>query len=325
MDNLEPKKNALLHILQILQKYSDYDHPLTHEEIIRYLAKDYGIQIERKAVGRNISLLQEAHYDIEETRRGSYLAYREFDDSELRLLIDGVLTSRHITADHSKQLIDKLCNLSNVYFRSHVKHRYAVDNLSKSDNAQFFLNIALVDEAIEAGKQIGFTYNRYGADKKLHEGSQHTVSPYQLILHNQHYFLMARSEQWKSVTFYRLDKITKMALLEEAAVPLQSVEGYENGIDYGEFLLGLPYMFPDKFENVVLLAEDDMADHIVDWFGDKARMARSDGKLRVTVNASPQAMEYWAMQYLNKVEVLSPLSLREKIKQNLAAAVQKYE
>ena len=76
MNSLEPKKLALLRILQILEEYSDYDHPLKQEEICERLDKEYGIVIERKAIGRNLSLLKEAGYDIESDRRGSYLAER---------------------------------------------------------------------------------------------------------------------------------------------------------------------------------------------------------------------------------------------------------
>ena len=60
MDSFEPKKLALLRILQILQKYSDCDHPLTQEDIALHLENDYGIEIERKAIGRNIALLKDA-------------------------------------------------------------------------------------------------------------------------------------------------------------------------------------------------------------------------------------------------------------------------
>ena len=86
MNSLEPKKLALLRILQILEQYSDYDNPLKQEDIARYLDRDYGIVIERKAIGRNIFLLKDAGYDILSDRRGSYLASREFGDSELRML-----------------------------------------------------------------------------------------------------------------------------------------------------------------------------------------------------------------------------------------------
>ena len=57
MGGYEPKKLALLRIWQILKENSDCDHPLTQEEIGAYLERDYGIEIERKAISRNLSAL----------------------------------------------------------------------------------------------------------------------------------------------------------------------------------------------------------------------------------------------------------------------------
>ena len=104
--------------------------------------KDELIEIERKAIARNLSLLKEAGYDIESTRKGSYLASRDFEDSELRLLIDGVLSSRYINAKHSKDLIEKLCKLSNERFKSNVKNIYSVNEWSKSKSVDLFYNIS---------------------------------------------------------------------------------------------------------------------------------------------------------------------------------------
>ena len=144
----ESKKLALLRILHILQKYSGDTHPLTQDDIVDYLYKDYGIEVERKAVGRQLALLHEA-YDattspivlVSDPRKGTYIEQREFEDSELRLLIDGVLSSRHITANHSKDLIEKLCRQSNQYFRPRVKNIYSVNDWNKTDIMQVFLNI----------------------------------------------------------------------------------------------------------------------------------------------------------------------------------------
>ena len=41
--------------------------------------------------------------------------------------------------------------------------------------------------------------------------------------------------------------------------------------------------------------------------------------------ASPNAVEFWAMQYLNFIEIISPISLRDKIKDNLKDGIKKYE
>ncbi len=60
MESFEPKKLALIRIWQILKDYSDFDHPLTQEDIAVKLQNEYGIILERKAISRNISLLKEA-------------------------------------------------------------------------------------------------------------------------------------------------------------------------------------------------------------------------------------------------------------------------
>ncbi len=327
MESFEPKKLALIRIWQILKEYSDCDHTLTQDDIAQHLVSEYGIVIERKAISRNISLLKEAGIEIESRRAGSYLAERAFEDSELKLLIDGVLCSKHITAKHSKDLIDRLCGLSNKFFRSHVKNVYSVNEWSKTDNQALFYNIELVDIAIEQNRRIAYDYNKIGIDKKLHKSSYQVVSPYQLILHNQRYYLMAYSEFWGNMVFHRLDRITNMKISHKKATPIRSVPGYENGIDYKELSSAMPYMYSDTHEWIKLIADACIVDQIVDWFGTDVRMStfEDQDKVSVEIKASPNAMEHWAMQYINHVEIISPESLRNRIKEALESGLSKYK
>ena len=326
MESLEPKKLALIRILQILEKHSDSEHPIKHEKIVELLDSEYGLIIERKAIGRNISLLNEAGFEIETTKKGSYLAERTFEDSELRLLIDGVLSSGYITATHSKDLIEKLCAQSNRYFRPRVKNIYSVNDWNKTDNTSVFYTIEIVDEAIERGRQVRFEYNKYGADKQMHRTSRQIVSPYQMILHNQRYYLMGYSERWKEMRYYRMDRITNIQPSDEPQTPLRSIKGFESGVDYKRFSQGMPYMFADELQTVEFIADGWVIDQIVDWFGKEIHIEeRADERFLVRVKASINAMEYWAMQYMNTVEILSPLELRERIKKNVQVANEKYK
>ena len=323
----EPKKLALLRIWQILLKHSDYDHPMTQEDIIKYLKSEYGIEMERKAIGKNIADLRDAGIEIGSCRAGSYIDSREFEDSELKLLIDGVLQSKHITARHSKDLIEKLCGLSNKYFRSHVKNVYSVNDWSKTDNQALFYNIDVVDEAIATGKQVQYDYNKYGVDAKLHKSSFQRVSPYQLILHNQRYYLMGYSDYWGNMAFHRLDHISNMRIYDKPATPITSVKGYENGIDFKQIASTMPYMYTDTPERIEFIADTYVVDQIFDWFGKDIRMSKlpdDDKKVMVELFASPNAMEHWALQYLNYVEVIKPESLRERIKMSIQNGTKKY-
>lgn len=328
MESFEPKKLALIRIWQILKEYSDCDHTLTQDDIAQHLVSEYGIVIERKAISRNISLLKEAGIEIESRRAGSYLAERAFEDSELKLLIDGVLCSKHITAKHSKDLIDRLCGLSNKFFRSHVKNVYSVNEWSKTDNQALFYNIELVDIAIEQNRRIAYDYNKIGIDKKLHKSSYQVVSPYQLILHNQRYYLMAYSEFWGNMVFHRLDRVTNMKLTEDKATDLQTIPGYKNGIDYKKISSEMPYMYSDEPERIDFVADVIIVDQIIDWFGNDIRIAKSsdnENQVIVSVISSPNAMEHWAMQYANYIEVVSPETLRVRVKNSLENGLKKYK
>ena len=326
MEGLEAKKLALLRILQILHKYSDLQHPLTQEKIAYYLDSEYGIVIERKAISRNISLLMDADVEIGHCRDGYYLETREFEDTELKLLVDSVLCNQNITAKHSADLIEKLCKLSNKYFRSHVKNVYAVKDWNKSDNSALFFNIEMIDMAINEGKQVQYDYNKYGKDKKLHKSSFQRATPYQLILHNQRYYLMGYSEYWGNMIFHRLDRITNIKIYDAPAYPLKKVPGYESGIDYQKISTTMPYLHSDKPERVEMLADAWVIDQVVDWFGKDLAVRETEDpeKIIISLWANPYAMSLWALQYVNYIEVISPAHLRNKIRDFLKTGFDKY-
>lgn len=328
MESGESKKLALLYILKILETDTDADHPLHQDEIGAILERRYMIRLERKAIARNLSLLLGAGYDIVSTPMGTYLGEREFEPSELRLLIDSVLFSRHISSTHSKDLAGRLASLGGRYFESHRRHANIdlVRERNKNEYSQLFFAIEMADEAIEAGCKLSFTYSKYGVDKKLHKSSEHTVSPYQLILQNQHYYLMAYSDTYARITFFRMDKISEVRVLSEALVPLRSLPGHESGIDYRHLTSGLPYMYSDPPVLVTFLCDAAIIDQVVDWFGAGSviRKTEDPARVEVSVEVSPMAMECWALQYARHVRVLAPATLRDRVREVLAAALASY-
>ena len=256
MENMENKKLALLYILKILEEYSDYEHPLKQKEIIDKLEHQYGLIIERKAVSRNLSLLQEADYGVDSYGKGYYLKERDFDDTELRMMIDAVLSSRYIAENQAKDLADRIAKLSNKYFRSHVKHIHLLSKHDKTDKQDVFWAIECIDEAIEKGRQISFDYDGYSFDEKLTRThwTRMTVSPIQMVMKNQFYYLIAAAEvpvfgaakakdpSHPMVQSFRLDLISNPLVEEEHAVDPQRLKKYGQEIDVKQILSTNPYM-----------------------------------------------------------------------------------
>ena len=90
------KKMLNMLILDILKRYSDEEHHLTQQEVMKLLKREYGMECDRRSVKNNVEYLNELGYEIPYDD-GYWLVTREFEDAELRVLIDSVLSSKSIT------------------------------------------------------------------------------------------------------------------------------------------------------------------------------------------------------------------------------------
>lgn len=107
-----PKKMVPPMILEILREETDSEHHLTQKEIGEKMLKCYEMSVDRKAVKRNIDNLIDMGFPIEYSKStrmmpnqnmgkleenittSDYWYVHDFTESELRLLIDGLLFSK---------------------------------------------------------------------------------------------------------------------------------------------------------------------------------------------------------------------------------------
>ena len=349
MSEKQPKKLLIINILDILRKYTDENHRLSQREIVDILKSEYSMDINRKSVKRNLMGLIDFGCNIEykETVRmitdpktgkseesvilSDFYLLRDFTDSELRLLIDSLLFSRHISDGYRRELICKLERLSNKYFSSRMKHISPMPD-SLPSNPQLFLTIEVLDEAISKKKQVSLVYNRYDKDKKLHPSggsvknrARQIINPYQMAAANGRYYLICNNDDHDNIAYYQLDHITDIELLDTLRKPMKKVEGLEHGLDLPKHMAEHVYMFSGKSETVVMRIENGMINAVVEWFGKDVEFYDEDDSgitARVTVNL--EAMRRWALQYSLYVRIISPQSLADKVKEDIRKAAENY-
>lgn len=322
-----PKKMINMYILEILKKYSDCDHHLKQQDIIDLIKRDYDIDTERKAISINISRLVEFGYDIVR-QNGYYLRERDFDDSELRLLVDSILFSKNIPTSQAKDLIEKLQRLSSKYFSMKVKHVSNLNAMEHTSNKQFFYNIELLDEAIDKEVQVEFMYNKYGEDKKLHPRKNHKTlfNPYEIVASNGRYYVIGNVDKYDEVVYYRLDKITDITILETPVKSKRLVIGLENGFSLPKHMAEHIYMFNGETKRVSFKIDKSRFDDVVDWFGTDFKIRDSTDKYYlISVEVNINAMYYWALQYGAYVEIISPTELRNSLKETISKMNKKYK
>ena len=322
------KKMLNMLILDVLKEYSDENHKLTQQEIIRLLKLNYDMECDRRSVKNNILCLKELGYDIA-MDNGYYLQSREFEDSELRMLIDSVLFSKNLTQNQGKKLIDKLKNFGNRYFSAKVTHICNLPDLQHADNKQLWYTLDAINDAIAEEKKISFTYNSYGMDFKLHRKREepYIVNPYQIVANNGRYYLIGNYDKYDNVSHYRLDKMTDVEVVDEKVKEKDKVIEFAQGYNLPKHMAEHIYMFSGTSVRVRLRAPISMMNELVDWFGKDFIIQKTDveKEIEITVKCNENAMFYWALQYGQYVEVLAPDSLRKRIKESIEGMNKKYE
>lgn len=93
-------KLRMLRIMQILLEETDEQHPLSAAKIGSKLNSAYGMTCDRKTIYSDIELMGEIGIGVVHTpskKGGVYIANRQFELPELKLLVDAVQSSKFIT------------------------------------------------------------------------------------------------------------------------------------------------------------------------------------------------------------------------------------
>ena len=320
------KKMLNMLILEILKEYTDAEHPITQQEIIELLKRNYDADCDRRSVRNNIRSLKDMGYDIY-TGRGCYLAEREFENAELRMLIDSVLFSKNLSGTQAKRLIEKLKSFGNRYFHANVSHVANLPELFHSDNKQVMLALDTLNDAIEKKRKVSFIYNRYGDDFKLHpkRDEPYIVNPYQMVANNGRYYLIGNYDKYDDLSHYRIDRMTFVTMLSEPVKPKKEIKEFSRGWTLPKHMAEHIYMYSGESVTVKFIADKDLIDELVDWFGRDFRISEEDNdKILVTLKCNERAMKYWALQYGGHIEIKEPKSLRETVKTAIADMARKY-
>ena len=311
------EKAITICLLEVLREFSDGNHILSMGEIISKLNGRYGLKPDRRTIYSAMETLIEIGYDIslyKDNGKGYYLLDRLLEPSEAHLLSDAVCTFPFISERQTAQLMSKVQSMVSVYERKQIKNLTVMRTDQKTVNKVVFYNIEVLDDAIEKKVKVKFDYFDYGADKQLHKRREkkYTVNPYGMVYDNEHYYLVCIMAKQVNLSMYRIDRIQNIEITDYA------LDEREPGFDPKEAVKNTVYAYTGEIGMVEMLVDPKKLNDVIDKFGTNISIAESDdGRLKITVKASLMGMKYWALQYLEFVEVVGPENLRREIVESL--------
>ena len=325
MAKSEGQKLKLLYLKKFLEEQSDENHPVNTERILEYLAA-HDIKAERKSIYSDIACLQDFGMDIvHQPGRGGgyYLASREFELPELKLLVDAVQSSRFLTSKKSMELITKLSRLASNYEAGGLKRQVMVSGRVKTMNESIYYNVDRLHEAIAQNSRIRFRYVEWGVDRQRHDRpGPYEASPYGLIWDDENYYLVAHSPR-HGMTHYRVDKMVGIEITGEPR--FIDPEGKKlSAASYGRNVFG---MFGRETKTVRMRFHKSLAGVVIDRFGaDTMLIPDGEDHFTFAMDIAVSPMFYgWIAGFGNQAKILSPQSVIDGYIELCKPAIKQYE
>jgi hypothetical protein len=341
--------------MELLRRNTDENHRFSQVDICKGLKKEYDTEVDRKTVSRHLGALLEydEHHgkhlecNTKERSNGSvvksdFYYRRDFSEAELRIIVDSILSNRHISNSYSEKLVERVeleLRMSKGLVNKLKKNIVFYDDFYKPRNPDFFYIIENICDAIDRKKDISIRISKYDISKadnrvKRIPGSRRLVSPVQMIMLEQEYFLIALSRKFGSGTTPLSEDNAMIVMLSVSDIQQADViEEKENNAKaiYKKMVPDLnatemqqlsPYMdekiiLQEKTTAVQFVLPKRFINRVVSRFGLKIRAKelsetcwnghKDEPLVVVTVNTSFGALRHFVHEHRGHIYVIDPI------------------
>lgn len=338
---MDGKRLLPVFIYKILRQYSSKQHPLSHAEIMKYLALDYGVEhIDPKTITRCMDDFEVAGWAVHRNKRLGVYLEEVFTETELKVLMAPMYMASYLSEKNIDKLMDKIGKINEMQRKQVNKNKALAKQYRHQEYDDFLGKIEVIDYAQDHHLQLQFIYNDMNEQGKLvpraiGDGEiKRVVHPLGMVcVNNFYYFVGAKGDELK-VLNYRIDKMTHVVVLDDKAVPISKIPGYEKGVFCpSEYVNKNFRMYNTVPENVKFrLVVDEpkrlnlYINTIWDEFGNRLDRVKKvdDRTIEFSVKIPLLGAKIFAMQYANVAEVLEPQELRDELRKAFMESVKRY-
>ncbi len=326
MSKQSNQRMKVLYLMRIMLQNTDEKHMISMGDIVEKLQL-YGINAERKSLYDDLESLRTFGIDIiyqQGKNGGYYVASRDFELPELKLLVDAVQSSKFISLKKSNELIKKLESYASKYEASQLQRQVYVHKRIKSQNESIYYIIDDIHEAIFKNSKIKFKYCEWNINKEMQfkrNGEYYTVSPWALTWDDENYYLIAHEEG--VLKHFRVDKISSVNIINEHREAASKFDNFDTA-DYVKKVFG---MFGGKSENVTIKLPENMIGVVIDRFGTDVSIRRvSEGVISIHTKVEVSHQFFgWVTALGADVRIAAPSNVVEEYRQYIDKIRNQYE
>lgn len=341
-------------VLQYLLRSTDENHVATAMDIVAYL-EECAISAERRSIYRDIeeinrvALMLDEDCTIDEAaamlerdenddlklvvydkrQKGFYVRQRKFDLNDIRLLAECVYSAKFISQGQADRLAEVVCEFVSEYQAEKIRHNAFLTDRVKTNNRQVLRNIAAINEAMSCKidgqphtpEKISFQYLKYSiADMskqvERRHGAKYIVSPFQLLINDGNYYLLAFDDRSKAMRTYRVDRMKNVSFSGE---PRAGEEAFKK-IDLKTYTQRVFSMYGGEEELVQIRFINPLLDAVIDRFGTKDVQYSKEDDSHFCVSAKVEISDQffaWVCGFGKRAKIISPVSVIDRFKKFL--------
>ena len=261
----------------------------------------------------------------EGNNHGYYVASRDFELPELKLLVDSVQSSKFITHKKTMTLIKKIEKLASIHSAQLLNRQVFVKNRIKTMNESIYYNVDEIHNGISKNRKIQFLYFEYNVAKERqyrHDGAFYVVSPFAMTWDDENYYMVAYDSEAGMIKHYRVDKMEKISVLEEERDGQEAYDALDMAV-YARKTFG---MFTGEETNVQLRFENHLVGAVLDRLGRESFLV-ADGPdhftVRTDVVVSPQFFA-WVLGFGSSARILGPDHVVKAMKDHIYSVADQY-
>ena len=340
MAKSENQKVKTLFVAKYFLENSDENHPITAGDIVDYLREECGIEVERRAIYRDIAALRDVYgMDIAGGQGGKYrLLSRQFEFEDLRLLAECVHEAKFISASKAKELVQTISEFCSIYQAEELQREVFLCDRVKITRNNILLTVGIIHAAMatkQDGKphtpqKITFKYLKYTLQNKSEQverrkGATYKVSPYKLLINEGNYYLLAFDDKSQAMRTYRVDRMKEVKVIDE---PREGARTFAD-LDMESYTPRVFSMFGGKETRVSICFINPLLDTAIERFGTSPDVFyRQDDEKHFVVTADVEVSDQffaWVCGFRKRAVIINPPDVVESMKKFLEDIETRYQ
>ena len=258
------------------------------------------------------------HKELHPTHKGFYVSQRQFEIEDLHLLAECVYTAKFISEKTANHLLGIIGQFLSEHQAKKFKYDAVMVGRQRTENDNVYYNVLTINDAMSkrlydethkpekiSFKYLEHTIGNVNRQVERGRGKKYVVSPYQIVINDGNYYLLAFDDQSKKIKTYRIDRMKDVDLQGD---PRDGEDEFKK-IDMKNYTKRSFSMYSGKTQKITLQCINPLLDTMIEKFGRRGvTYTKVDDRhfnVETTVDVSNQFYG-WLLGFGKKARLISP-------------------